>query len=227
MCWDKDVTDHVGKCSGTATDGTNCETEFQAGNTYEEDSCKDGCTWTPAPTSPTVKPSHPAVDMIDGYNGQSGACRSTSPANKADSSATPMQDRPPCKKRRLEPPSRGRSCVLPSTAGGPGYAPNGAAPLLHRHLQKEHRLPELPGWDQPCRSCGQVRRNECQAPCRPRHQPCNVLGLPQCVTSRPRCVLPSRPWISVFAPSKPRVPTLSVLHAPRRTVDVTVWLQDQ
>ena len=95
VCWDKDVTDHVGKCSGTATDGTSCKTEFQAGNTYEEDSCKDGCTWTPAPTSPTVKPSHPAVDMIDGYNGQSGACRSTSPANKADSSATPMQDRPP------------------------------------------------------------------------------------------------------------------------------------
>jgi hypothetical protein len=99
-CYDKDITDHVGKCSNGADtpSGTDCAADFAAGSTFEKDSCATdapgNCVWTAAPVSPIAKPAHPAAEPMDGYNTFSGACRSTSPANKADPSAPQMQDRP-------------------------------------------------------------------------------------------------------------------------------------
>jgi hypothetical protein len=100
-CFDRDVTDHVGKCSDSADTpaGTDCAAMFAAADTYEKDSCSTdaphSCTWTPAPLAPTVKLPHPAAAKIPSYSFVSGACRTTSPANQANPDATPMQDRPP------------------------------------------------------------------------------------------------------------------------------------
>jgi hypothetical protein len=100
-CYDRDITDHVGKCSNSADTpaGTDCAAAFAAASTYGKDSCDTAgaakCSWTAAPSSPAPKPPHPAAEVIPGYSVLSGACRTTSPANAADSTATPMQDRPP------------------------------------------------------------------------------------------------------------------------------------
>lgn len=90
VCYDKDVTDHVGKCSGAAT----CATDFAAADTFEKDSCPDGCTWSAAPSSPSVKQPHPATDSIGGYKAVSGACRGTSSINAAKDPPVLNQDRP-------------------------------------------------------------------------------------------------------------------------------------
>ena len=110
VCYDKDVTDHIGKCTNgadTVDPGSGedlCTTNFKAADTFEEASCStaaptadpagDGCTWTKAPTSPTEKPAHPTVPDLSGYTFKSGACRGTSATNAADSAATKGQDRP-------------------------------------------------------------------------------------------------------------------------------------
>jgi hypothetical protein len=103
VCYDKDVTDHIGKCSNSADSpgGTDCAAIFSAAGTYEADSCPSGdtdtekCVWTAAPASPTEKPPHPVVPSIAGYTFKSGACRATSATNAADPANLPQNnDRP-------------------------------------------------------------------------------------------------------------------------------------
>ena len=108
-CFDKDATDHIGRCGNSADtpDGVDCAALFAAEDTFEADSCRtassskasttapEKCTWTPAQTAPVVKPAHPQAVAIEGYSFMSGACRSTSIANKADPNAVMGQDRPP------------------------------------------------------------------------------------------------------------------------------------
>ena len=96
VCYDKDVTDHVGKCTG----GENCTSDFAAAGTYEKDSCKtdapDNCIWTAAPKSPTAKPAHPAAASFSSYSYKSGACRATATTKQNDGDASnDGQDRPP------------------------------------------------------------------------------------------------------------------------------------
>jgi hypothetical protein len=102
-CYDKDIGDHVGRCtdgSDTPSD-TDCVSTFQGADTFEEASCPtaapENCVWTAAPTEAAEKPAHPDYSdhEVEGYTGHSGACRSTSAANKADADATKGQDRPP------------------------------------------------------------------------------------------------------------------------------------
>ena len=86
-CYDRDVTDHVGKCSDGADTpaGTDCAAKFIAADSFEADGCPtaapDNCTWTKAPVAPNPKPPHPAAASFDGYSHLSGACRST-PADR-------------------------------------------------------------------------------------------------------------------------------------------------
>ena len=81
-CYDRDVTDHVGKCSDGADTpaGTDCAAKFIAADSFEADGCPtaapDNCTWTKAPVAPNPKPPHPAAASFDGYSHLSGACRS-------------------------------------------------------------------------------------------------------------------------------------------------------
>jgi hypothetical protein len=98
-CFDKDVGDHIGRCSNSADtpSGVECAELYADADTFEEDSCNKTllCTWTAAPVSPAVKPAHPQAVALEGYSYMSGACRSTSIANKADPNAVTGQDRPP------------------------------------------------------------------------------------------------------------------------------------
>jgi hypothetical protein len=101
VCYDRDIGDHVGRCTNTATtpSGTNCVTLYQGAATFEEDSCPtaapSNCLWTKAPKASAPKPPHPTAAVVAGYAPNSGACRSTSADNKADASAPQGQDRPP------------------------------------------------------------------------------------------------------------------------------------
>ena len=91
-CYDRDVTDHVGKCSGVG-----CAAKFIAANSFEAASCPtaapDNCVWTPAPVAPNPKPPHPAAASFDGYSHLSGACRAT-PADRLFDESPKMSGRP-------------------------------------------------------------------------------------------------------------------------------------
>ena len=69
-CYDRDVTDHVGKCSDGADTpaGTDCAAKFIAADSFEADGCPtaapDNCTWTKAPVAPNPKPPHPAAASL-------------------------------------------------------------------------------------------------------------------------------------------------------------------
>ena len=95
-CYDRDVTDHVGKCSDTLA-GTDCAAAFAEAATFEADSCPtaapENCAWTAAPVAPNPKPAHPVAASFDGYTHKSGACRSTAPDRLFDESAK-MTGRP-------------------------------------------------------------------------------------------------------------------------------------
>jgi hypothetical protein len=99
-CYDRDVTDHVGKCSNGADTpaGTDCTAKFIAADSFEEASCPiapapDNCVWTAAPVAPNPRPSHPAAASFDGYSHLSGACRST-PVDRLSDDSPKMTGRP-------------------------------------------------------------------------------------------------------------------------------------
>ena len=118
-CYDRDVTDHVGKCSDGADTpaGTDCAATFMAADSYEEAGCPtaapDNCVWTPAPKAPNPRPPHPTAASFDGYSHLSGACRSTPPDRLFDESEK-MTGRPAYiyrKRSRCEtwPPQKGEA----------------------------------------------------------------------------------------------------------------------
>ena len=135
-CYDRDVTDHVGKCSDKADTpaGTDCAATFMAADSYEEAGCPtaapDNCVWTPAPTAPNPKPPHPTAASFDGYSHLSGACRSTPPDRLFDESPK-MTGRPAYiyrKRSRCEtwpPQKRGL------TSGAPAYREDSSQPVVH------------------------------------------------------------------------------------------------
>ena len=117
-CYDRDVTDHVGKCSDGADTpaGTDCAATFMAADSYEEAGCPtaapDNCVWTPAPKAPN-KPAHPTAASFDGYSRLPGACRST-PADRLFDESEKMTGRPAYiyrKRSRCEtwPPQKGEA----------------------------------------------------------------------------------------------------------------------
>jgi hypothetical protein len=98
-CYDRDVTDHVGKCSDGADTpaGIDCAANFQAADSFEEDGCPtaapENCVWTEAPVAPNPKPPHPTAASFDGYSHMSGACRGT-PVDRLFDESPKMTGRP-------------------------------------------------------------------------------------------------------------------------------------
>jgi hypothetical protein len=98
VCYDKDVTDHIGSCAGSATtpSGINCNALFTAAATYDATSCMtaepENCAWTATRTAPAPRPAHPAPTNVEGYAAYSGACRGT--ATTAGDDDPQLNDRP-------------------------------------------------------------------------------------------------------------------------------------
>ena len=98
-CYDRDVTDHVGKCADGADTpaDTDCAAKFIAADSFEADGCPtaapDNCAWAAAPAAPNPKPPHPTAASFDGYSHLSGACRST-PVDRLFDDSPKMSGRP-------------------------------------------------------------------------------------------------------------------------------------
>ena len=98
-CYDRDVTDHVGKCSDGADTpaGIDCAANFMAADSFEADGCEttapNNCVWTAAPVAPNPRPPHPTAASFDGYSHMPGACRGT-PVDRLFDESPKMTGRP-------------------------------------------------------------------------------------------------------------------------------------